>query len=196
MRTTLKFHFGDLPQKVQDGIKAENKLPCFVYVVYDGHHLCFANCKPGEGERCYLGQDTLLTIEPSDTTTKLPDWLKSVRCAIACYETFYGYVENGLFRYGNLRAEVNTFPKNISKTKFDQQSDMEYELYRYEVLATKLTISGQDLGATVYNGAIKLYRMIRAGKVTEQCTIERWPVQVPLGLVTIGASTGEVITTS
>jgi len=195
METNISFRFGDLTPEVQEEIIQTNKLPTFVFVDYKGLHLCFEDRNYGfHGQRKFLEDDTRLYVVLSEgITSESFEWLKEVPCSMSMIETFYGYIPNGLFRYGPARAEVSSFDRNLSKTEWNQASDMDFEVYSYQILATKVIIRGEGLGGNLITAGRKLYRLIRKGQMSERHVIERWPVQVPPALVTIGASTSDPV---
>lgn len=195
MFTKIRFRFGDLAPEVREETIQTNELPAFVFVGYHGLHLCFEDRDNGiHGQRKSLDDDTRLYVELHEgITSENFDWLKKVPCSMSMSETFYGYIPNGLFRYGPAKAEVTSFDRNLSKTEWDPGSDIDFEVYSYQILATKVIIRGEGLGGNLITAGRKLYRMIRKGQMSERHVIEMWPVQVPPALVTIGATTGEPV---
>ena len=173
MKTGVRFQFRSLPQEVQDEIVVTNELPCHVFVGYGEWPLRFVEDMV-EGPKGSLDASTWLEIEITGME-RIPKWLDDVECTFEFIETFYGYVENGLRRNGGAVAEVNTFVSTV------------HEPFEYLVLSTKGQIIGTGCGSSLYREIKQLYRLIRTRKLKKGHIVERWPVQVPEALVTIGA---------
>jgi len=163
----LQFLFGQLPESVRCAI-LENTDPQYSFVCYKGEHLHF--------------QDTSEKIIPDDQTPmwlqiyggvepRLPSWMVGVEAGIELNDRFFGYLDNGLFRHGAVKATISTQADRVDNTDYNQQ-----------VLMTSVEVRGRGESKRLLKQAIVFYRIIRAGKLDDRHVIERWPVGVPEGM--------------
>ena len=154
MRLGITIDFKDMPADVLQTI---NSLGSFS-----------ANHK-SLGEWLLIKRENSFEFVTERIDASLPQILHDLPANVTVTNHLYGYIMNGIFRYGTARGQVETWT----------QTDDTYGSFAN----TNSGIHSEGPSQKAYNDAITLFRLIRARKLKKGHIIEEWPVGLTQNMI-------------